>query len=315
MDFNKACKILELKTSTFSHTELKKSYYRLALQHHPDKQLINNGCVDKFREVQQSYNFLCEYLNANDLYNVSDAYNVSDTYNVSGAYNVSDAYNLDFSFNSLLNKFINLTTGINFDISTLKTSINTSYKTISLKAFEGLDKDTALKVFEYIEQYSTVLGIDNEIIASMKTMLREKLRNDVIIILNPTIDNLINEEIYKLNYNESDYFIPLWHDEITYDVSGHSIIVKCIPDLPQHISIDENNNICVNINLSISSLLERKNIELIIGSKPHYIPVYELKIMKLQTYILTCCGIPKIDSSNLFNNKQKSDIHINITLN
>ena len=175
-------------------------------------------------------------------------------------------------------------TCITFDTSTLKTSINNSYHTISLKAFAGLDKDTAMKVFDYIEQYSTVIGINDDIIVSMKSMLREKMQNDIIIILNPTMDNLINEDIYKLEYNDYIYYITLWHDEITYDTIEHSIIVKCIPELPKHISIDENNNICVNINLSISSLLERKNIELIIGSKPHYIPVYELKIMKLQTY-------------------------------
>lgn len=295
MDFNKACKMLELKTHIFTQTELKKSYYRLALLHHPDKQNINHGSVDKFREVQQAYNFLCEYLNNNN--------------------NVINVNNFDFSINSLLNKFINLTTGINFDISTLKTTINSSCKTFSLKAFEGLDKDTAFKVFEYIEQYSMVLGIDNDIISSMKLMLREKLQNDVIIILNPSIDNLLNEDIYKLNYEDNEFYVPLWHNEVTYDVSGHSIIVKCIPDLSKHINIDEYNNILVNISLSISSLLERKNIELIIGSKPYNIPVYDLKIIKSQTYILSGCGIPKIDSSNLFNNKHKSDVHIYITLN
>lgn len=298
MNFDEACKVLELKTHIFSQIELKKAYYKLALQHHPDKQIINIGNSDKFKEIHKAYEFLSEYLTIS-------------TNNMPNNVQKCD----DFTFNSLLNKFVNLMTGINIDLSTLKTSIDTAYHTISLKAFEGLDKDNALKVFDYVEQFSEVLGIDNNVIASMKIMLREKIQNDIIIILNPTIDNLINEEIYKLDYNDYIYYIPLWHDEITYDVSGHSIIVKCIPELPKHISIDENNNICVNINLSISSLLERKNIELIIGTKPYYIPVYELKIMKLQTYILPSCGIPKIDLSNLFNNKQKSDIHINITLN
>lgn len=298
MNFDKACEVLELNTHIFSQIELKKAYYKLALQHHPDKQIINNGNSDKFKEIHKAYEFLSEYLTIS-------------TKNTPNNVPKCD----DFTFNSLLNKFVNLMTGINIDLSTLKTSIDTAYHTISLKAFEGLDKDNALKVFDYVEQFSEVLGIDDNVIASMKIMLREKIQNDIIIILNPTIDNLINEEIYKLDYNDYIYYIPLWHDEITYDVSGHSIIVKCIPELPKHISIDENNNICVNINLSISSLLERKNIELIIGTKPYYIPVYELKIMKLQTYILPSCGIPKIDLSNLFNNKQKSDIHINITLN
>ena len=142
MDFNNACKILELQSHIFTHTELKKAYYRLALQHHPDKHVINNGSADKFREIQQAYEFLRN--NSND--------NSTDNEQC-----------VDYTFNSLLNNFINLMTGITFDTSTLKTSINNSYHTISLKAFAGLDKDTAMKVFDYIEQYSTVIGINDDI--------------------------------------------------------------------------------------------------------------------------------------------------------
>ena len=35
-----------------------------------------------------------------------------------------------------------------------------------------------------------------------------------LFILNPTIDNLLNEDIYKLEYNNDIYYIPLWYDEI-----------------------------------------------------------------------------------------------------
>lgn len=297
MDFNEARKILELKTETLSHTELKKAYYRLALQHHPDKQLLNNGSVDRFREVQQAYKILCEYLNTKEIIKEEI---------------INDS---DFTFNSLLNQFIKLNTGINFDTSTLKSTIYTTYHTIYVKAFQGLDKDKALKVLEYIEQFSVVLGINDEVISFMKTTIREKIQNDVIIILNPTMDNLINEEIFKLDYDNHIYYIPLWHNEITYDDTfGQSIIVRCVPQLPKHISIDENNNICVNVNLSISSLLERKNITIEVGKKIFYVSVHELKIVKSQKYILYNCGIPNIDLINVFNNKKKSNIVIYITL-
>lgn len=301
MDFNKACHILELTTTTFTQIELKKAYYKLALQHHPDKHPNNSESADnsegsdnvesadKFREINQAYVFLCEYLNN------------------------PPHLNPDLTFTSLLDKFINVMTGIKVDTSSLKTTIDnltTKYHTVSLDVFKGLDKETALKVFDYIEQYSGVLGINDNVIMSMKTIIREKIQNDTIIILNPTADNLINEDIYKLDYNNTIYYIPLWHDEITYD----SIIVKCIPDLPKHISIDEHNNICVNINLSLKSLLDRETIQFEFGMKTFDIPVCELKIVKHQRYILYDCGIPKIDLASIYNNKKKGNIHIYITL-
>jgi hypothetical protein len=309
MDFNKACHILELTTTTFTQIELKKAYYKLALQHHPDKHpnsvesvdIVES--VDRFREINQAYVFLCEYLNNPPLLNP------------------------DLTFNSLLDKFINVMTGIKIDTSTLKTTIDnltTKYHTVSLDVFKGLDKETALKVFDYIEQYAGVLGINDNVIVSMKTIIRKKLQND-IIILNPTADNLINEDIYKLEYNNTIYYIPLWHNELTYDVSGgdsisdnsisdNFIVVKCIPDLPKHISIDEHNNICVNINLSLKSLLDRETIQFEFGMKTFNIPVCELKIAKQQCYILYDCGIPKIDLASIYNNKKKGNIHVHITL-
>lgn len=297
MNFDKACKILELDASNFSHSDFKKTYYRLALKYHPDKNPNDYSSTEKFREVNEAYKFLCEEQNIND-------YNIKE-----------EPINLNFI--SLFNKFINVMTNTNIDVKTLITtfkSLNDGYQTISIKVFEELDKKTAINILDYVEQFSEVLGINEDIINSMKIIVKEKIKNDTLIILNPTLNNLLNEEVYELNYEGHTYFIPLWHDEITYDLSGQSIIVKCIPELPKHISIDENNNIHVNINISLENILERISIPIYLGEKEMHIFIKELKIKKTQLYIFNNCGIPIININNLFDNTKKSNIIIHIEL-
>jgi len=59
--------------------------------------------------------------------------------------------------------------------------------------------------------------------------------------LHPTLDQLFNKSLYVLN----DIYVPLWHHEITIK----HYVIKIIPDLPDYIDIDDNNNIHVYISL------------------------------------------------------------------
>ena len=39
------------------------------------------------------------------------------------------------------------------------------------------------------------------------------------------------------------YYIPLWHNELCFNLPNKSkLIIKCIPELPEHIYFDHNNN-------------------------------------------------------------------------
>ena len=45
---------------------------------------------------------------------------------------------------------------------------------------------------------------------------------------------------------------------------NHDLIVKCIPDIPEHISIDENNNLHINVihRTNLRDLLEKNQYNL-----------------------------------------------------
>lgn len=62
--------------------------------------------------------------------------------------------------------------------------------------------------------------------------------------LHPTLEQLFNKSLYILN----DIYIPLWHHELTI----HHYKIKIIPDLPDYIDIDINNNVHVYLTTSRS---------------------------------------------------------------
>jgi len=100
-----------------------------------------------------------------------------------------------------------------------------------------------------------------------------------------------------------------------FDAKEHEIIVFCIPELPENISIDDQNNIIINITYQLTNeLLSKRSIEYVLTNKQiFYIPVNQLFIKSYQQYVLRGRGISKIIDEDIYNIKQKSDIVFRIT--
>ena len=88
-----------------------------------------------------------------------------------------------------------------------------------------------------------------------------KIKNDECIILNPTIDDLLANNLYKLRVNDFTYIVPLWHHELVYDNSGNDIYVKCFPMLPDNVCIDDQNNIHIDCKYDIKEILNKEYVE------------------------------------------------------
>jgi len=112
------------------------------------------------------------------------------------------------------------------------------------------------------------------------------MENDNIVILNPSLDDLMNDNIYMLEFEREKYYVPLWHDELYYKHNNNDLVIRCIPELPENISLDDNNNILIHIYESISNIINQEYIQFPIGTKTFYIPVTELKIRKTQKHII-----------------------------
>jgi hypothetical protein len=311
MDLLKALKILGISSiDTLNLHDLKKSYYKSALKEHPDHNPddIENS-NKRFQEVGSAYEYLTSYLKVkNDSDDVKDYSDDVKDY--------SDYYR-EF------NKFITLLLNSNLFHSSneIINIILSGCQEISLKTFMYLDKQTSLQLYEYIEKNSlftstcTDKDICKDILLNIKKILKEKLKENDMIILNPTLDNILSDDIYVLNYNEKIYYIPLWHDEISYDIDNNKTLsVKCIPGLPQHMWLDANNELHINISADFSNIINQDNIEMIVNGKVFKIPVNELYIRKNQEFIFNNEGVSLIDTEDVYNVKNRGNLIVNITL-
>ena len=84
MDYKKAFEILEIDTNNTNYTNItieliKKKYHKLALQNHPDKNGNTPESNEKFRQINEAYNYLkSEIKNINSTCYESDDENVND---------------------------------------------------------------------------------------------------------------------------------------------------------------------------------------------------------------------------------------------
>jgi hypothetical protein len=167
----------------------------------------------------------------------------------------------------------------------------------------------------------------------IKEVLSKKIQQEEYIILNPSIDDLLEHNVYKLKINDSIYFVPLWNNEVYFDGSGCDIIVKCIPELPTNITIDDNNVLYVDLEIALSiDLFNEEKIEFKLGKKKYDIYLKHLKLKKKQHHFIPNEGVliseihdffdnmttntntntsKPIDTSNIQKHK-KAGIHVNI---
>ena len=114
------------------------------------------------------------------------------------------------------------------------------------------------------------------------------------------------------------YYVPLWHSELIYELkNGNDLIVKCIPDIPNYYSIDENNNLHIYLKhkTTLLDLLSRNKIVYNVVENINIdINISELFIRKHQVIKYSNIGIPKIITDNIYNIDKRGDILIYLEL-
>ena len=287
MNYKESLKILHLNED-FSLKELKKKYHIEALKYHPDKTQTNTN--EEFNKINEAYNFLLIY----------KKYNTIDTENE----NKNTDYNTLFKF--FVSQFIDVN---NIQINEIIELIIHKSNNLLLKFFEKQNTENCVKYFKFINDYNDLFNINNETLELIRKIVINKQIdiNDNIIILNPKISDLFNNNIYKLNYFDDILFIPLWHQEDIYDVSNSRLIVKCIPELDDNITIDKNNNLYINKTISMKNIFDIVFIEINIGNKIIKIEREKLLIKKYQEVVLKNIGISKY-KKDIYDINEKADI-------
>ena len=296
MNLPEACDILNINIP-YSQRELKTKYYKAALKHHPDKNKNDTESTQEFQKILAAYQFLAKQIDDDEHYTSKE----------------------DMSYDNILRKFVYYATGNNSSqMEPIIQMITKKCSAIPQKILETLDKKTLQKMYDYVHVYADVIGISEEWITTIENLIKNKSKKDHVYVLNPTINDLFSDVIYKLEVNEV-YYVPLWHEEVEFETNTcetlkSSVIVRCIPDLPSHIYLDHHNNINVNISLQISGLLSKEDIDVSIGDKVFKIPTKKLCIKPVQTYTFFTEGISKINAADIYNCDYRADIIIHIAL-
>jgi curved DNA-binding protein CbpA len=314
MNYHIAFQILELdiskiETKDITLQKLKKQYHKLALKYHPDKNGNTIESNEKFKKIQEAYLYL------KNEYQFID----SENDNINEKQDENNKPYMD-----ILQLFIKSVFEGKYNdiISKIIPDIILGCKNISLKLFEGLDKESCVYIYNFLSKHRMTLHLNETILESVKEIVEQKFENVLIYKLNPTINDLLNSNIYKLNVNNEICYVPLWISESYFDISGCEVIVLCEPELPDNIVLDEDNNIHIVRNVSlideITILLEKNlNLEINLAEKVFEIPLNELSIKKEQVYDFKKKGILKSQNeitTNILNDNEKANIHVLIQL-
>ena len=300
MDIKLAFEILEIENNiNITLEKLKRQYHKLALKYHPDKNVQDDNATQKFQLINEAYTVI---------YNeISISVNDGDKYENSCGVGVEYINILQMFLSSLFNNN-------EYILSIIKNIVIS--RCLSMKLIEELDKETMIILYNILLKYKNILYIDEFILDQMREIILKKYKDIQIFILNPSIIDLIENKVYKLELDGEIYFVPLWHNEVVFDdkYGGiDNIIVKCIPTLPENITIDENNNIIVELNTFFSfSLFEQESILFLLGEKQFYIPISQLYLRRKQTFYLKNQGLSKIYENDIYNVNEKNDIIIKI---
>jgi hypothetical protein len=276
--------------------ELKRKYRRLALQFHPDKNGNSAESAENFKMIHDAY----EYLQMN-----TDSYPDDDPPSHTAASEAGDDYM------TMLQRFMESIIQSPNMSEIIKEIVMNGCKKMSTRLFENMSKDTSIELLSFISKHRNILHIDPDTIQCVREIILEKYKNDQIYILNPSLDDLLENNVYKLDISGKIYLVPLWHSEVYFDGSGCDIIVQCIPDLPANMYIDENNALHVNINAPFTiSLLDSPIVLFKLGKQSFPLQV---QFKRTQTCYLHNQGISIIDEKNMYNIFPKGGVYVKIT--
>jgi curved DNA-binding protein CbpA len=314
IDHVEAMKILEInKKKGLTMEYIKKQYHNLSLKNHPDKNGNTSESNEKFKKINEAYEFLKKeqhFLNIDiDLDDMNTNINSPSTlyYDMLQTFLKMMLEKSDFCYTDVFSNII----------KEIVSGFHVIKQRLSHKLFDGLDKDTSIKIYSFLSKYRSILHLSEELLEEVKEIISKKFADLQIYKLNPSITDLLQNNIYKLYVDNELYLVPLWFNEHYFDSNGKEIMVICDPELEENIQIDDDNNIVTQIILSSSllanSILNEENVEVVVGTKVLYIPLSKLYMKREQEYRLANQGLAK-EKEDVYDVTERADIIVRILI-
>lgn len=308
-----------LPNKKYTLDELKKKYRIAALKHHPDKNVNSQEeSTIKFKEINEAYLFLYGKYN-NDKCECSNGNNEHEhEHEHEGEYCYSQLFSK--FINSLMNKFSKTQIAALHIIIPI---LMNKCETLTSAMFNHMDRESLLFIHHLIVKYYAILEISSDRLTSIHQIIKKKLQENDIIIIQPTISELFDKNnIQVVEHEKKTYYVPLWHTEIYYNLNSFDVvkeqrelIVKCIPSLPDHIYIDEINNIYIDVRTRVETLFNQTKLTVTVTESISFdIPIHTLEFKTHQTITLKKCGIPMINTDNMYDVSEKMNVIIHLEI-
>jgi hypothetical protein len=188
--------------------------------------------------------------------------------------------------------------------------------TCETEIFEKMDVRRAQKIYEILLKYRDYLHLSTQFLEKVCEIIEQKTATTTqiteIIVLNPNLDDLFNQLVYKLKVGDDYCLVPLWHSELIYD--KHNLQVQCEPELPENVQLDEYNNVHIWLKYGIGELWSKDRVEFGLGTQTFEIQTESLRLKREQYIVLEKKGILVPNKINIFSVKDVSDIYVHIEI-
>ena len=291
MNFTRACSILDIPNENrnpLNKEIVKKQYRRKALQYHPDKNSGENATAE-FLLIKEAYH----YLESDD---------------------VDDSIDYENDLFSFLKQSLNENMMQNKIFQMILKKIVECCEVKALNILEKIDKKFLVKIYEIFKNHADIMHFSEGFLKSVEQVILNKIQNDECVIMNPFLDDLWENNLYKMVEKGGTFLIPLWHHELVYDNAGCDLYVKIVPVLPDNVKIDEKNNIHIDLLYSIEEIWNSHSVEFALGKKQLSFSREMLYMKKKQTVMLHQQGITNINIENIYDISRKSDIIVHLEI-
>ena len=285
-----------------SMKELNKRYHLLALKHHPDKVATtttqgdgddgddgnNNGDDENNRRSRATERFK----------EINDAHKRVKDYFFSHEPGIDDI-RMENGYESILQMFIQtilakisrgpglgsglgLGLGLGHGHGYEETTINQAVQSLihmiitkglqsAITMFQTMDKQACLTIYDILSKNQDLFGISREIMEELTRVVEEKMGDDLVVRLNPSLLDMLLDRVYILHEYGQVYYIPLWHTELHFKQPANhgdgEIIVLCDPELPDNVSLDDNNNIFISLDVNVLELFRDQVVPVYINDE------------------------------------------------
>ena len=280
--------------------DIKQQYRMYALMYHPDKNKSEDAPA-KFLEKKEAYEYLEKHWREEDedilLQNTREGNTYQDI--------------LQYVLGNILAK--------NEKVHEILDKILLVCEKQSIQIIEKLEDRKFRILYSILTKYKHIFFLSDDFYLELEKIYLE--RNSLETIeLHPTINDMWNHLVYKLQKDRETFLVPLWHPELVYEHKGKEFMVKCVfqNEPKKYIWIDDENNIHQEKTYNIHHILDasemKQNIEVYYGERKFEFAPNQLRIQPSQTIKWAKQGISKV-VEDIQDITHKSDVYLHVYLN